>query len=492
MINKMKIKKTIVGLLVGCMTVQAMIPNNVSAKPQKEVPVTSFISLENDECIGMKGNELALSKTNGKKQQWRVEPVDQVFCTIKNEQNNKLMEIEQDEDGEWTVALERKETLEDEQLWYVEICEEDTYRIKSKANDLCLEIEKEDDGSYSFSLGEVAEEDTQLWEMNEKSYDYANQYFTYLEEQNPELVSMKEQIKIEELQDKRIQLCYNYEENQEEIEKLDNELESLGVVELTANEVAAKMGEENEATSPNARVAVYPATDGEVWTSSRVCVAYRGKIIELQILVANPKYEATSATSELISRTERSTHAVNVKAATQELLKAIGQNIVEGVVEGVAAKHPVIGGAIATGVTVMEWAEIFISELSTSTVIDNLDTSYIINQRGETKKVYAKYQGLSDNYQILAYMGNKSSITVEVIAPAIYVGNEYLKSQMTSYEGWVASPDYESNYRTHAAHLYYNYKNGLPEMEASQLIYAFYLEFADGESYRMSMPVYYY
>jgi hypothetical protein len=48
------------------MTVQAMIPNNVSAKTRKEVPVTSLISLENDECIGMKGNELILSKTNGK------------------------------------------------------------------------------------------------------------------------------------------------------------------------------------------------------------------------------------------------------------------------------------------------------------------------------------------------------------------------------------------------------------------------------------------
>lgn len=104
----MKIKKTIVGLLIGCMTVQAMIPNNVSAKTQKEVPVTSLISLENDECISVMESDLILSKTEGKKQQWRIEPVDKVFCTIKNEQNNKLMQIEQEADGEWTISLETK------------------------------------------------------------------------------------------------------------------------------------------------------------------------------------------------------------------------------------------------------------------------------------------------------------------------------------------------------------------------------------------------
>lgn len=488
MINKMKIKKTIVGLLIGCMTVQAMIPNNVSAKTQKEVPVTSLISLENDESIGMKGNELTLSKTNGKKQQWRIEPVDQVFCTIKNEQNNKLMEIEKDEDGEWTVSLERKETLEDEQLWYVEICEEDTYRIKSKANDLCLEIEKEDDGSYSFTLGEVAEENTQLWEMNEESYDYANQYFTYLEEQNPELVSMKEQIEIQKLQDKKTQLCYDYEENQEEIEKIDNELEALGVVELTANEVAAKMGEENEAMSPNARVAVYPTTEGVAWSSSRVCVAYRGKIIELQILVGNPAYGTTYKTSALISRSQYSIHAANVKAATQDLVKTIVQEVV---IEGVS-RIPGSGGAIATGVKVLTWLETFKSGLNTSTIIENLDTTYIINQCGETKKVYAKYQGLSDNNQILAYMGNKSNVSVEISEPAVYIGNQYLESGTKRYEGWIASPDYESSYRTHAAQLYYNYKNGLPEMEETQFVHTFYLEFADGGTYKMTLPVYYY
>lgn len=233
--------------------------------------------------------------------------------------------------GEWTVSLQKKETLED-------------------------------DGSYSFALGEVAEEKTKLWEMNEKSYDYANQYFTYLEEQNPELVSMKEQIKIEELQDKKLQLCYNYEENQEEIEKLDNELEALGVV----------------------------------WTSSRTCVVCRGKVIELQILVANPGCGDKSSESKLVTRTVVATHPASVELATQGVIKAIAEEYVIGGIE----KIPVVGGAIATGVTALSWTQIFASGLSTATVIEDVDISYTIDQFGETKKVYAKYQGLSDNYQI--------------------------------------------------------------------------------------------
>lgn len=282
-------------------------------------------------------------------------------------------------------------------------------------------------------------------------------------------------------------LCQNYEENQKEIVEIDNELESLGVVELTADEVAEKMGIEKEVMSPNSRIATYPTADGVEWSSSRVYQVCRGKVIELQILVGKPVEGTNHSTSELVSRTERSTHAANVKAATQELIKTIVQDVV---VEGVAIS-PAKGGLIATGVTVLTWIETFVSGLNTSTIIESLDTSYIINQRGEMKIVYAKYESLSDDYQILAYMGNKSSITVEVSAPAIYVGNEYLESERTTYRGWVASPDYESNYRTHAAQLYYNYKNGLPEMETSHLIYAFYLKFANGENHRMSMPVYY-
>lgn len=108
MINKMKIRKLIVVLLIGCITAQAMIPNSIWAKTRKAVPVTSLISVENNECIGMTGNDLTLSKIEGKKQQWTIEPVDKVFCTIKNVQNNNLMQIKQDTDGEWTVSLVSK------------------------------------------------------------------------------------------------------------------------------------------------------------------------------------------------------------------------------------------------------------------------------------------------------------------------------------------------------------------------------------------------
>lgn len=347
---------------------------------------------------------------------------------------------------------------------------------------------KEEDGSYSFSLGEVAEENTQLWEMNEESYDYANQYFTYLEEQNPELVSMKEQIKIEELQDKKLKLCYNYNTNKEEIEMIDNELETLGVVELTADEVEAKMGEENEVTSPNARVAIYPAMDGVVWTSSRTCVVYRGKVIELQILVANPGCGEDSSESELITRTVVATHHANVELAAQGVIKAVAEELVIGGIE----KIPVVGGAIATGVTALSWAEIFASGLSTSTVIEDVDVSYTIDQFGETKKVYAKYESLSDDYQILAYIGNKSNITIDVSEPPVYVGNPYPDPERATYQGWVASPEYESNFKTYAAQLYYNYKNGISEMEENHLLYAFTLIDLDENAHRISMPVYYY
>ena len=487
MINKINIRKIIVVLLIGCITVQSMMPNSIWAKTRKEVPVTSFISLENNEYIGMTENALALSKMEGEKQQWRIEPVDKVFCTIKNEQNNKLMQIEQAVDGEWSVSLVSKVTLEDEQLWYVEMCEVDTYRIKSKVNDMCLEIEKEDDGKYSFSLGEVAEENTQLWKVNEKSYDYANQYFTYLENQNPEVVSKKEQIKIDKLQEERFQLCQNYEENQTEIVEIDNELESLGVVELTAAEVAEKMGIENEGMSPNARIATYPTVDGVEWSSSRVYEVCRGKVIELQILVGEPQDNTNYNSSELISRQVIEIHAANFELGTRNLLKVMAEDIVVGAVE----ETPVVGGIIEAGVTAYSWVEAFMSGVATDTVIDNAEVVYIVEQYGQTKMVFAKYLDYSDELQVLAYVGNKSNMAIIVNKPSIYVGNTYPEMETEEYTGFVSSPRYDSGFKAYAAQLYYNFKNDLPEMEEWLLVYGFNLNVINEADYTVSMPVYY-
>lgn len=479
MINKKKIKKVVVGGLIGCITLQAMLPSNVLAKPRREVPVTSLISVENDEQIAMKGNDLTLSTAKKKKQQWRIEPVDKVFCTIKSEHNNKLMQIEQEADGDWTVSLERKETLEDEQLWYVEICEEDTYRIKSKANDMCLEIEKEDDGKYSFTLGEEAEEETQLWEMNEKSYDYANQYFTYLEEQNPELVSMKEQIEIEKLQDERLQLCENYGENQEEIQEIDNELNSLGAVELTEGEAAEKMGIESEAVSPNARVAVYPNRSGVAWSSSRYCVVYNGKVIELQTLVAKPN----AATSALRTSSSLTVKDGGFKAGTRNLLKAISKSVV--------GYLPEIGGDFSKALTVYNWASAYISGFSSTTLISNIEETYKISQLGETKIVYAKYQGSSDSTQILAYKGNKTNATVTSICDYWSGYSEYISHMTKTVKGSYASPMYASGYKTYAAKLFYNYKNNISDMNEYFTISKFPIELIDGKQYSVNVVLYY-
>lgn len=487
MINKKKIKNIMIGVLVSCITLQAMIPSNMVAKTNQEAPITSLTSVENEEQIAVKGNELTLLKTEGKKGQWRIEPVDKVFCTIKNEQNDKLMQIEQGADGEWTVSLEQKEVLEDEQLWYVEICDEDTYRIKSKANDMCLQIEKDDDDKFSFSLGEEMEEDTQLWEMNEKSYDYANQYFTYLEEQNPELVSRKEQIKIEKLQDKRLQLYQNYEANQKEIQEIDRELETLGVVELTAEQVAEKIGKENEEMSPNARIATFPTADGVVWSSSRVYEVCRGKVIELQILVGSPVYGSSASTSALVASIDKTFHAADFKAGNRNLLKVTMENLVVNGVE----KIPVVGEILGVGVTVFSWLSSYMSDLSTSTVIENIEVDYTIAQFGETKLVYAKYQGFEDDLQVLAYMGNKSNMTISVDKPLVYVGNTYPEIEKTTYTDSIASPEYASGFKAYAAQLYYNYKNNLSEMDECLLVYKYKLTVIDGNDYYISIPVYY-
>ena len=480
----MKRKFFVVGLLLCSMVLQMLGTFEVFAKTKNNVPITSLTSIETEGKVEVSGNELRLTDKNAKskksKQQWKIEPVDRVFCTIKSDYNGKILAVEQDKNGEWDVLLVKKATLEDEQLWYVEICDEDTYRIKSKLNDLCLKVEKKDDGAHSFSLGEEEKSCEQFWRIDEKAYNYANQYFTYLEEQDPELVSMKEQIQIENLQNERNKLFEDYEENIDEIEKIDGELERLGAIELSNEEAMVKMGEGEEGVFSKARVATYPTSSGVVWSSFRFCVAYNGKIIELQTLVGKPQSGATS--SALISEKTLVVTSGGFEAGVRNLLFAISQKVV--------GCTPEIGGDLAKAITVYSWAKAYISGISSKTLVSNVKETYIISQLGETKIVFAKYQGSADSTQILAYKGNKTNVTVTSVCSSWPQYSSYIEHTAKTIKGTYASPKYSSEYKSYAAKLYYNYKNNISDMNAYFTLYSFPLELIDKKQYSISVPRY--
>ena len=70
-------------------------------------------------------------------------------------------------------------------------------------------------------------------------------------------------------------------------------------------------------------------------------------------------------------------------------------------------------------------------------------------------------------------MGNKSNVTIKLSTPSIYVGNKYPNIPDKTYQGSVASADYDSNFRTYAAQLYYKYKSKLFNIEECLFAYRF-------------------
>ena len=93
--------------------------------------------------------------------------------------------------------------------------------------------------------------------------------------------------RIDELYDLRAVLTLDIESNHEHIEKIDEELATLGVQEVSYAYVASKViGDASPCVTP-------PTFDGVIWTKHTTTISYYGKMYEIESIVGIGKNEET-------------------------------------------------------------------------------------------------------------------------------------------------------------------------------------------------------
>lgn len=183
---------------------------------------------------------------------------------------------------------------------------------------------------------------------------------TYANESDPNGVDKQQAIK--DLYKERAELCANFDENVDRIEKIDKQLEKLGVEELSEGEVFEILSEAENfdmASVPSLMIAT-PSVAGVKWTSSRSVNTYNGIQYEVQELHAIP----TSMTSCLYSsHITYSASNRNIRAAS---------NLAKSALPNVLGLVPKIGGDLATGVTIFQLLKGAYTDLQESTIVSNI------------------------------------------------------------------------------------------------------------------------
>lgn len=257
---------------------------------------------------------------------------------------------------------------------------------------------------------------------------------------------------IEELYSERNNLCIDFEENKDRILKIDERLEFLGVKELSENEVLELLcGVKQEKDKPTTFIALNNSSTIK-WTITREIYVCRGKEYELQIVRGVPKV----GNSELISSELK-------YFAKADGVKAGNINAVKVIVTNIAGSLPVIGNGISTATTLYDVYKGYVSALSTGSTIKNVSASYLTTMTAEYIYVFVKYAGAIDTgKQILGYSGNfvRYQCSATFSSTIVINGTYYPKNISKDFNGTIASPYYNGNYRGMAAEYFWNYKAG--------------------------------
>lgn len=182
-------------------------------------------------------------------------------------------------------------------------------------------------------------------------------------------------------------------EKWDEVESIDQQLESLGVEKLTAAEVDERFGSIDGATP---YVSTPPSTN-VTWFSGRINYTYMGTTYEIQTLTAQPN-EHDSSLKKSGFRTLSSTYKWKVGF----------MNLVSVLVSSI----PVENKKVALAMTVYEGLSGFVSGVSKTTEISSAEIVYSYAHTTTATFKYVKVKGQSDDYQVLSYISTKGKTTV--------------------------------------------------------------------------------
>lgn len=262
--------------------------------------------------------------------------------------------------------------------------------------------------------------------------------------------TIPENMGIEELYQRRLELALDYDGNREEIDEIDETLEQYGVEEISEEELREKIINSDMNISKDGPMPAYvPTGSGVIWTSRRYYVTYAGITYEAQEIIGQSS-ESENALQGLYNKTINKSG--NYNAGTTMALKGVFTSIAGFVMDSVVE-------GVSLGISLFQLMVDEVSNISLSSNIKNYQSTYTINLVSNEKFVFIKRLGESDSSQILCYVGNNvlSANGVTYIAD-IYTNGVITKPGLKTkyYEGNVTSLNYNSS-GLEAAQNYYKY-----------------------------------
>lgn len=241
--------------------------------------------------------------------------------------------------------------------------------------------------------------------------------------------------RIAELYDLRAELTLNYEENIEAIEEIDAQLELLGVETLTNAEVLALMGQSGDAQAlPMINL---PQITGQRWTSERVYTVYCGVRLQYQIVRCVPSAQSSDLISnELVTRKIYGTYGPLTLAINAFKM----------------ALSPIAGYAFGIDAELGEVESLFgilslvHDSLSPYQSIGEVDGTYRVAMSSFEEYIFVKYDGASDDDQVVCYAGNQVNFGIGVNAMVWEIDEDtegyYPISNSKDYNGNITSQYY--------------------------------------------------
>lgn len=214
--------------------------------------------------------------------------------------------------------------------------------------------------------------------------------------------SIDNDILIDALLDKRAE--YILSENNEKINELDIQLNSLGVTKLTSSETYQLFNNTEYTNNSITTYVTKPVSDTITWFTSRSDYTYNGTTYEIQTLTA----QANSKNSNLTktgTKVLKSTY--DWKIGNMNALKIVGSEIA-GVIPGASL-----------AITVYDLLNPYLSGISKETSIVDIEASYTYSHITTVRFKYIKIKGQSDTMQNLTHISTSAITEVTTTVPTI-------------------------------------------------------------------------
>lgn len=247
---------------------------------------------------------------------------------------------------------------------------------------------------------------------------------------------------IDQLLSERCELELEYEKNIFQINQIDKQLETLGVEEITMDEVRQKVG---QSAMPRYSVS---STSTTKWTSRRMVVAYANRQFEFQIIEGVPISQSSPLREDY---TNVQYEKAGFVAGAVDAIKVVGVSALGAL--------PEIGTVLSVGITVFDAFTAFISNLTSSTIIENVEGTAVVSFTSHVKYIFVKPNGSADaGNQVLCYAGNmvKYRVTTVSVVDSLING---VSTPAHNIEAWGEDSSMSKDYSDYSvpARNYYNY-----------------------------------